>query len=213
MSSWENGKNSIDVEILFKICSILGVSLYDMYGTAPENTDFNLIEKQIISNYRNLTLNGKCFIDHTISELLEYEQLQSRPAPYTANEPPEQYGDNITFIPELMQKICAGTGSIGDDVQFEEKAYPSIKVPSGAEYAACVSGESMEPKYSDGDIVFYKHVDTLVDGEIGIFNINNENYLKRYTKDGLEALNPEYGTIVPSEDDHIQVIGKVLGKL
>ncbi|MEG1331943.1 MAG: S24 family peptidase, partial [Eubacterium sp.] len=168
--------------------------------------------KKLVERYNSLDHYGKKAVNGILEiELERYQQFQQPTS--TIHEPPEQYGDNITFIPELMQKICAGTGSIGDDVQFEEKAYPSIKVPSGAEYAACVSGESMEPKYSDGDIVFYKHVDTLVDGEIGIFNINNENYLKRYTKDGLEALNPEYATIIPSEDDHIQVIGKVLGKL
>ncbi|MEG2285477.1 MAG: XRE family transcriptional regulator [Eubacterium sp.] len=214
IANYENEVSVPKVEILFSLFDALKCDANYLYqdnmDTKPMEFTTTLAEQCFLTKYRELDLKSQGAVDTLLK--YEYEQKQTRP-PLTIHESPEQYGDNITFIPELMQKICAGTGSIGDDVQFEEKAYPSIKVPSGAEYAACVSGESMEPKYSDGDIVFYKHVDTLVDGEIGIFNINNENYLKRYTKDGLEALNPEYGTIVPSDDDHIQVIGKVLGKL
>lgn len=32
ISSWESGRNSIDVELLFEICKILGVSINDMYS-------------------------------------------------------------------------------------------------------------------------------------------------------------------------------------
>lgn len=37
ISSWENGVNSIDIDTLFRVCKIFGVTVNDMYGmTADE---------------------------------------------------------------------------------------------------------------------------------------------------------------------------------
>lgn len=32
ISSWENGVNSIDIDTLFRVCKIFGVTVNDMYG-------------------------------------------------------------------------------------------------------------------------------------------------------------------------------------
>lgn len=32
ISSWENGVNSIDIDTLFRVCQIFGVTVNDMYG-------------------------------------------------------------------------------------------------------------------------------------------------------------------------------------
>ncbi len=48
-------------------------------------------------------------------------------------------------------------------------------------------------------------------GEIGIFMVNNECYIKEVGEDGLLSHNPKYKTIPGAEDIHC--IGKVLGKV
>ena len=57
VSSWESGTNSIDIEILFKICDYIGVSVSDIYKD-NKNSD-NLIlsskEREIILSYRKKT--------------------------------------------------------------------------------------------------------------------------------------------------------------
>lgn len=35
VSNWESGQNSINTEILFKVCEVLNVSLNDIYSTTP----------------------------------------------------------------------------------------------------------------------------------------------------------------------------------
>lgn len=37
ISSWENGVNSIDIDTLFRVCKIFGVTVNDMYGMTTEN--------------------------------------------------------------------------------------------------------------------------------------------------------------------------------
>lgn len=64
VSSWEKGSNSIDIEILFKICNILKVSINDMYGVQPKIA-YNLTEdeKKIVDLYRNSTEKAQGMIE------------------------------------------------------------------------------------------------------------------------------------------------------
>lgn len=51
VSNWENGNNSIDIDTLFKMCDLLGVSINEMYGTRTAD-DYSAHEKEIIMSYR-----------------------------------------------------------------------------------------------------------------------------------------------------------------
>lgn len=37
ISSWENGVNSIDIDTLFRVCQIFGITVNDMYGMSNDN--------------------------------------------------------------------------------------------------------------------------------------------------------------------------------
>lgn len=67
ISSWENGVNSIDIDTLFRICKIFGVTVNDMYGmslSAEANTtaahkdegDFTPEELKKIEEYKKLLI-------------------------------------------------------------------------------------------------------------------------------------------------------------
>lgn len=56
--------------------------------------------------------------------------------------------------------------------------------PQGAAYAVRLQGDSMEPDFPDGSIVFVNH-DSLADGDIGIFSIDGGTVCKQYHKDQL----------------------------
>jgi len=45
VSSWENGNNSVDIETLFKVCDILNVTIFDMYGKYANSSDDRLTPK------------------------------------------------------------------------------------------------------------------------------------------------------------------------
>ena len=172
------------------------------------NYYLNHQEITFIEKYRSIDDFGRSTVNYILDR--EVERLNQ---PESIKESSAAYAENITVLPTLVQRICAGTGSIGDDVLFEEGQYPAISVPDGSQYAAVITGNSMEPEFYDGDIVFYKKVDSLNYGDIGIFNLNDENIIKKYEKTGLHAINPEYDDVIPASDDHVVIIGKVLGKM
>ena len=55
ISSWENGINSVDVDILFRICQILGVTIHDMYGNYAVcgTVDYTAEERVLIQEFRS----------------------------------------------------------------------------------------------------------------------------------------------------------------
>lgn len=68
ISSWENGVNSIDIDTLFKVCKIFGVTVNDMYDMKSEPTtiaarldgdEFTEAELEDINNYINFVRSRK----------------------------------------------------------------------------------------------------------------------------------------------------------
>ena len=39
ISSWENGVNSIDIDTLFRVCQIFGITVNDMYGMSSQSDE------------------------------------------------------------------------------------------------------------------------------------------------------------------------------
>lgn len=78
-------------------------------------------------------------------------------------------------------------------------------------FAIDVNGDSMEPTYHDEDTLLVKKQNTLRVGEIGIFMINSEAYVKELGKETLISHNKTYNDIPLTED--IVCIGKVIGKI
>ena len=69
----------------------------------------------------------------------------------------------------------------------------------------------MEPKFYDGQEVLVKEQPTVEPGEIGIFLINGERFIKVYRGDHVESLNPQYSD--RQFEEYSKCLGKVLGVL
>jgi SOS-response transcriptional repressor LexA len=70
----------------------------------------------------------------------------------------------------------------------------------------------MEPLYSDGDKVLVKIQPDIEPGEIGIFIVDNEGYIKKKGDHELISVNPEYDNIPIGKFTNYRCFGKVLGK-
>lgn len=92
-------------------------------------------------------------------------------------------GENILKVDENMIKIpvvsvvSAGNGKCGLDditdwIEFSENIFPAC------DFATTVSGNSMEPKIFDSDILLIRKTETLDSGDIGIFKIDEDVFCK-----------------------------------
>lgn len=215
VSNWEKGINRPDVDFLSKICEVLQVSADDLLEL-NNSVSLNTKEQALINNYRNLTIAGQILVDNSVASILEYEKQhlpQSRSLLNTANNQPEDCIDNVIFIDTYTQSASAGTGQYLDDDSFQKLGYPANRVPANTDFAVPVAGDSMEPEYSDGDIVFVERSEDVAFGDIGLFVLNGEGFVKMCDPEGLVSLNPSYPLIKINDDCVFKTIGKILGKL
>ena len=112
--------------------------------------------------------------------------------------------------------VSAGTGNFLVDVPKETFNINESILPKGTTFGVRISGDSMEPEFSDGQIAWVLQQESVANGEIGIFSLNGEAYIKKLQndKDGifLISLNEKYSPIPVGEDDRLDIFGKVLGK-
>lgn len=75
--------------------------------------------------------------------------------------------------------LHAGAGQFLDSDRFSEMEVGD-EVSPDADFGVHVSGDSMEPLYLNGQIIWVHQQETLEDGEIGIFFLDGEAYVKKY---------------------------------
>ena len=133
--------------------------------------------------------------------------------PEDVDDNEEEDFTNSKIIPLFDMAACAGDGL------FTEGTIPSTDYLTDnfeADYAVKISGRSMEPTISDGQIVLVKQVQQLENNDIGIFIVDGSTMCKRYLLHGNEErLVPdnqsgEFEEIKKNEDVNCIIQGKVL---
>lgn len=109
--------------------------------------------------------------------------------------------------------VSAGVGVYLDETAAESISVPNTEKTAEADYALRISGDSMEPKYHDGDVLLVKETDSVDVGELGIFLLDGCGFFKAYGGDRLLSLNPDYAPILLKDFSDIQCKGAVVGKL
>ena len=74
---------------------------------------------------------------------------------------PERYTETYIEMPVSTLAVSAGVGEFLDEGGFEMIRFPKSAVPSNADFGVRVNGDSMEPVYHDGQIVWIEKTDTL----------------------------------------------------
>ena len=122
--------------------------------------------------------------------------------------------ESTIVIPFYEAPVSAGTGSwLGDDILAEWLTVPRNDMTTSADFALKISGDSMQPKFSNGETVLVKQTSSVFEGEIGVFVLNGESYIKKLGKKELVSLNPAYKPIPLHGFDDVRCVGKVLGAL
>lgn len=128
---------------------------------------------------------------------------------------PEPYKEFIVLEPPLLipyygHIASAGTGQyVFDDIPPEMIEVEKDMDTMQANFAIGVNGNSMEPTYKDGDTLLVKKQPKIKTGEIGIFMVKGEAFVKELGDGVLISHNKEYGDI--SIDETTICIGKVVG--
>lgn len=218
VSDWENDKNKPDPDTIELLCGILEISPNYLLSTSVET--FSPKEIEHIKKYRSLDDHGK----ETVNIILEREseRTQLLRIAYSTIEPLKK--QFYTTAEDSTKKVStrlinyyyrlasAGLGQILFDMPPTKRIeIPDLPEYRKADYAIGVNGNSMEPTYSDGDMLLVEMAEEIAIGEIGIFTVNNECFVKKLGNQELISLNPEYPNILLNETT--KCMGRVIGKL
>jgi SOS-response transcriptional repressor LexA len=122
--------------------------------------------------------------------------------------------EKSVVIPLYETPVSAGVGSwLSDETPVEWITVTKNDKTATADFMLEVRGDSMQPKFFDGDRVLVMQSESIYEGEIGVFILNNESYIKKMGRGELISLNPAYQPIKLTEFDNIRCAGKVLGTI
>lgn len=199
ISNWERGDNKPDADTLFELCDILDVDANYLLGWENnKNLSLSISEQSLIKKYRHLLDDDKEAVDYLVNRLYVKETEKE----YVNLQPNKV----IDLYPHLAS---AGTGQyLFDDIPAEKI---EVEWNSEADFAIGVQGDSMEPTYKDEDTLLVKRQDNIEIGDIGIFIVNGESFVKEYQKNRLVSHNDEYEDIEFNENMNIVCVGKVIG--
>lgn len=192
-------------EVLKKIADKLNVSPGDLMGWEDNQQELKIptspIVQKITEKVIKLTTNRK-------QKVLNYatEQLS------------EQSNEVISLEEHLVEykvyeKLSAGTGfSYFDDGNYDTVFYNK---DLDHDFASWVFGDSMEPKYKNGDVVLIKETGFDYDGAVYAVEWDGQTYIKKVYReeDGLRlvSLNSKYKDKFAPYDEGPRIIGKIVG--
>ena len=198
--NWEKGIGRPDCDKLARLCDLLEVSADELIGCKsmtqrPTATEWNTIQK-----YRALDEHGKEIVDYLIDS--EYKRV----ATLTRKPKPRMLKMDYYTLP-----ASAGTGNFLDSDLAEELLVPESAEAEQADFVISVGGDSMEPTYHDGNKVFVEKCDSVDIGEVGIFVVNGDVYIKELGNKCLKSHNEKYKPIPLTENDSVYCCGRVIG--
>lgn len=205
--------------IMYKLIEVLKVDanylFQDCVKLPKEANDITLAEYEHIKKYRFITEHspdGASMVDTVLNR--EYSiatQIKAHKENFLIQEKITT-ALRIRLINYYYRLASAGTGQIIFDMPPTKRIeIPDIPEYKKADYAIGVNGSSMEPIYHDGDTLLIEMTEEIERGEIGIFMVDSESYVKKLGDGELISLNPEYDNIKLTEDS--KCMGKVIAKL
>lgn len=193
------------IELLANYFNINKSDLIENKATTTQPSD-SLLEA-ITNTARQLNTDNKKTVLRTSEELLEAQMNTGKTKINEVSEKVVQlYGYDY-----YDHAASAGTGQYLNDVRVERIELP---VDVDADFVIPIKGDSMEPDYHDGDLVFIQTSVDLNDGVIGVFNYNGEAYIKQLVIDKeqayLHSLNPDYKDMPITPETDFRIIGEVV---
>lgn len=190
ISAWESGRNKPLMDKITIMSTLFGVSTSELVGDAFYKNDINDIYNQLNPDRQQNVYN------------------------YADNQLREQ-NNTIVRMPrtqiKLLGAVSAGTG---EELQDDTTEVDYTGTVPEYDYALQVNGDSMEPLFTDQQIIFVKYSEEAFNGQIVIAYVDGKAYVKKYHCNGskceLVSLNSKYDPIDVSGNENFKIKGVVV---
>ena len=209
---YEYGEREIGISALQKLADFYGVTTDYLLGRpepgkqdpidiVAKNYGLTSAQKGILAAYLYMDEKDRDNLLNIVKQLAE-----------GAKTPEEKIVVSRLFR-KHVNKASAGAGyDLDNDDIWETIRIKDVPEADEADFIVEVDGDSMEPNYHDGDLVFIKLSSEVPIGSVGLFRKGGCGYIKRCGEDHLISDNPDYDDIYQYDGgDCIECIGMVIG--
>lgn len=208
IGNYETDANSPKASILYKVFEVLKCDAnYIFQDEIQERREYTASPHEmehLVKKYRTLDEYGKEAVDGVLeTEHRRCKEQRERSAPLP--------DENVLPLRCSTQAASAGTGCYLGPEEWDPIYVQENDLTRRASFCVPVSGNSMEPRYHDGDILVIDDNAEVELGQVGLYTIDGEGFVKIYGGDHLISLNPDYPNIPFIEDSRCN--GKVIGIL
>lgn len=204
LTAWKNGA-SPNSDIVINLSVLLNVPTDLLLLGEERNIPLTDDEQKLIEHYNRLPPEEKIKLvarAEAIADVYDEQNVSPKVTP------------KIIMKTINIAEVAAGAGvstPFTIDNAFSPKKFPSTAVPKGVDCGVPINGDSMEPDYPNGSIVWVKITQNINYGDVVIAILNGEPYCKIYQPDGLHSYNEDYDIIHIYEQDDFSIFGKVIG--
>lgn len=197
---YENGLRRANQDTLFELADIFGKNIDDFFPKEDNSSSTKTILDNIFNKLEKPRQDK--VVSYAKSELDEQNKIIEM-SDYQIEKEYPYYDDAVS----------AGTGQY---IGTSQKETITLPVDFDADFVVPVYGDSMEPDYHDGDYIFVKLSVDLSDGDIGVFELYGDTYVKQLIIEDdhayLHSLNKKYKDMLVDADSDFRIIGKVVGR-
>ncbi|HGL7927443.1 TPA: S24 family peptidase [Streptococcus pneumoniae] len=213
IANYEKGFRSPKKDTMFDLANAFNVSIDDLFPPIQKGSSSNTPQIQTIYDELKPPRQAK---------VLNYANRQLNEQRNEEETKINEVSENIISLyqVEVVSETAAARG-FNYGFGYDDTDRETIEVdeqPPRHDIATKVSGDSMQPDYQDGDILYL--VDkglTTYNGDLAVIAYGDRSYFKKiYTENGrlrLVSLNDKYEDIIldfpPAEDTHIKIFAVV----
>ena len=208
VSDWINSKTYPRIDKIELLANYFGINKSDLiedknallsnHTTASHSPVEKTSPKVVYLDQELKEPRHRAWIDHG-EQLLKEQSLELREEPL--------------FEYRIYEKISAGTGT----AIYEDHSYDLVYFDKDLDHdiASWIYGDSMEPKYHNGQVALIKETGFDYDGAIYAVVWDGQTYIKKVYReeDGLRlvSLNDKYSDKFAPYDEDPRIIGKIVG--
>ena len=201
ITNWETGVSRPELSMIPKLCQALGITADAFFDMPVGRQTLSKAEQEHMRVYRSLDAYRQRTVNTLMESMIENDLLAFR----------EGCVNEFSYLGREELPSSAGIGTPLTDTYAHEHVFlRNSRSVCRADTVITVSGDSMIPTFQNGDELLVEFTQEIEPGEIGIFVIAGESFVKEYQPDGLHSHNPKYKTIHPGPDDNFHCVGRVL---
>ncbi len=210
IGGWELGRTAPSIDLIPRVCEVLRIPISELMGISAPLPILSENDKRILSRFHTLSDQNQGIVSGLMDQLIAEQERLTLEQERTEMELLYRYHECIPE-PELLSSAAGPGAPAPEYVETVPRYLRTSSLARKSDLLMRVNGNSMGDDYPDGSRVFVNTKEETSIGEVGVFIVNGEYFIKERREDCLYSRNREHDDVHFYEDTDVRHVGRVLG--